>query len=82
VDIPPGEGYLLACENLDRPGMIGAVGTMLGNFDVNVSFMNVGRTTKRGRALMVLMLDEPLTAEQLERIRSIPDIYSARLARL
>ena len=82
VDIPPAEGYLLVCENQDRPGMIGAVGTLLGNFDVNISFMNVGRHEKRGRALMVLTLDEPLTPEQLNAVRQIPNIYSARQARL
>ena len=48
VDIPPSEGYLLICENQDRPGMVGAVGTLLGEFDVNISFMNVGRHEKRG----------------------------------
>ena len=82
VDIPPTEGYLLMCENRDRPGMIGAVGTMLGGFDVNVSFMNVGRHTARGHALMVLMLDEPLNTEQLKKLQSIPDIYAVKLARL
>lgn len=82
VDIPPGEGYLLLCENRDRPGMVGAVGTLLGEFDVNISFMNVGRHEKRGMALMVLALDEPLSPEQLERVRQIPDIFGVRLARL
>jgi L-serine deaminase len=82
VDIPPSEGYLLVCENLDRPGMIGAIGTMLGGFDVNVSFMNVGRHTARGHALMVLMLDEALNAEQLKKLQQIPDIYAVKLARL
>jgi D-3-phosphoglycerate dehydrogenase len=82
VDIPPSEGYLLVCENEDRPGMIGAVGTMLGAFDVNISFMNVGRHERRGRALMVLTLDEPLTPEQLKKVREIPNIFSTRLARL
>lgn len=82
VDIPPGEGYLLLCENRDRPGMVGAVGTLLGQFDVNISFMNVGRHEKRGIALMVLTLDEPLTPEQLEKVRQIPDILGVRLARL
>ncbi len=82
VDIPPGEGYLLLCENRDRPGMVGAVGTLLGQFDVNISFMNVGRHEKRGIALMVLTLDEPLTPEQLEQVREIPDILGVRLARL
>ena len=82
VDVPPSEGYLLACENRDRPGMIGALGTLLGQFDVNISFMNVGRHAKRGMALMVLTVDEPLTPEQLAQVRQIPDIYSAKLARL
>ena len=82
VDVPPSEGYLLACENRDRPGMIGALGTLLGQFDVNVSFMNVGRHEKRGTALMVLTLDEPLTAEQLAQVREIPDIFGVKLARL
>ena len=82
VDIPPSEGYLLVCENQDRPGMIGAVGTIVGSFDVNVSFMNVGRHERRGRALMVLMLDGALTADQLKQIRQVPDMYAARLVRL
>ena len=82
VDIPPSEGYLLMCENRDRPGMIGAVGTVLGEFGVNVSFMNVGRQARSGHALMVLMLDEALSAEQLKKVQSIPDIFGVKLARL
>jgi L-serine deaminase len=82
VDVPPGEGYLLLCENLDRPGMVGAVGTLMGEFNVNISFMNVGRHEKRGNALMVLALDEPLTPEQLAKVQEIPDILGVRLARL
>lgn len=35
--------YLLFCENLDKPGRVGAVGTILGNADVNIAFMQVGR---------------------------------------
>jgi len=82
VDVPPSEGYLMLCENSDRPGMIGAVGTLLGEFKVNVSFMNVGRHEKRGDALMVLALDETLDAEQIERVREISGILNVKLARL
>ena len=53
VDVPPSEGYLLLVENRDRPGMIGAVGTLMGEFGVNISYMNVGRHEKSGNALMV-----------------------------
>jgi D-3-phosphoglycerate dehydrogenase len=82
VDIPPSEGYLLVCENEDRPGMIGAIGTLLGDFNVNISFMNVGRHERRGSALMVLALDEALTGEQLKKVKEVAGIFSARLVRL
>jgi D-3-phosphoglycerate dehydrogenase len=82
VDVPPGEGYLLLCENKDRPGMIGAVGTLMGEFGVNISFMNVGRHEKRGVALMVLALDDQLSPEQIERVKQIPDIFAVKLARI
>ncbi|HET6204594.1 MAG TPA: phosphoglycerate dehydrogenase [Planctomycetota bacterium] len=81
-DVPLESGSLLLCENTDRPGRIGAVGTLLGGFDVNVSFMTVGRHAPRGQALMVLVLDEPLTPEQLRQVQAIPGISAARLVRL
>lgn len=82
VDVSPGEGYLLLCENVDRPGMIGRIGTFLGEKDVNISFMRVGREKVRGRALMVLGLDDELSPELLDQIGRIPDIFSARTAKL
>ena len=82
VDVPPSEGYLLLVENKDRPGMVGAVGTLMGEYRVNISFMNVGRHEKRGTALMVLALDETLTPEQIARVKEIPDILGVKLARL
>jgi D-3-phosphoglycerate dehydrogenase len=81
VDIPPGEGWLLLCENQDRPGMIGAVGTFLGQHDINISFMRVGRTEVRGRALMAVGIDDPISDEQLEELAAIPNIISARVAK-
>ncbi len=82
VDVPPSEGYLLLCENKDRPGMVGAVGMLMGEWGVNISFMNVGRHEKSGIALMVLALDDTLTDEQIARLREIPGIVGIRLARL
>ena len=82
VDVPPSEGYLFLCENKDRPGMVGAVGTLMGEFGVNISYMNVGRHEKRGVALMVLALDDTLTAEQIDLVKQIPNILSVKLARL
>lgn len=82
VDVPPSESYLLLVENKDRPGMIGAVGTLMGEFNVNISHMDVGSHEKRGTALMVLALDQPLTSEQIARVKEIPDIFAVKLARL
>ena len=82
VDLSPSAGYLLFCDNQDRPGMIGAVGMKMRDFDINISAMKVGRRQARGRALMVLELDEAPTAEQLREIEAIPNIFSARLVRL
>jgi len=82
VDVSPGEGYLLFCENVDRPGMIGRIGTFLGSKDINISFMRVGRETVRGRALMVLGLDDEIDPQTLAEIAAMQDIFSARTARV
>ncbi|TAK64406.1 MAG: ACT domain-containing protein, partial [Dehalococcoidia bacterium] len=81
VDIPPGDGWLLLCENQDQPGMIGAVGTYLGQHDINISFMRVGRTAVRGKALMAVGTDDPITPEAVEGLSAIPKILSARVVR-
>lgn len=82
VDVARTDAWLLICDNEDRPGAVGAVGTLLGQMDVNISSMRVGRTAKRGRALMVLEVDEPLSDEHLARVAALPNIERARLARL
>jgi L-serine deaminase len=81
VDIPPGDGWLLLCENQDRPGSIGAVGTFLGAHDINISFMRVGRTAVRGQALMAVGIDDPISPAQVEQLEAIPNILSARVAK-
>jgi len=81
VDIPPGDGWLLLCENQDQPGMIAAVSTLLGEHDINISFMNVGRIEVRGRALMAVAVDDSISPELVQRVTQIPGIFSARVVR-
>ena len=82
LDVTASNGYMLIIENKDRPGVIGAVGTMAGKSDVNISFMEVGRLAARGKAMMVIGLDEPMPESALKAILALPDMYSARLVKL
>lgn len=82
MDLVPEPGtFLLACDNEDRPGMIGRVGTLLGGWDINIQSMQVGRRGRRGRALMAIAVDESPTPEQLDAIEAIDGIYNVRLVR-
>ncbi len=82
LDISPAEGYFLFLDHLDRPGLMGAVGKITGDADINISAMYVSRQKPRGQALAVLAVDEPLGEEQQQQILSIPDTYSAKLIKL
>ena len=82
LDIVPTGAYFLFSDHQDRPGLIGAVGKITGDADINVSSMHLGRLKPRGRALMVLALDEPLLEEQQQQILSLPDVYAVKVVRL
>ncbi|KAJ3677283.1 hypothetical protein LUZ60_003007 [Juncus effusus] len=68
------EGSLILCRQVDQPGMIGAIGTILAEQNVNVSFMSVGRYAPRTRAVMAIGVDEAPTKETLTKIGLIPAI--------
>jgi hypothetical protein len=55
--------------------MIGRVGTLLGSFDVNISFMHVGRRAPRSEAIMALGTDEPTSPELQAQISALENIY-------
>lgn len=68
------EGNLLLTRHRDRPGMIGKVGTLLGNADVNIAAMQVARDTPRGESIMVLLLDDAVPPNVLDQLYTEPDI--------
>jgi len=82
TDIVPAEGYFLFCDHLDRPGMVGTIGNITGKADINISSMHLSRLQPRGKALMILALDEPLGEEQLQEILALPGVYSAKVVKL
>jgi L-serine deaminase len=67
-------GHLLLTSHQDRPGIIGRVGTALGEADINISFMHVGRRAPRAEAIMVLGTDEPSPPGLLAEIATWEDI--------
>ncbi len=82
IDIVPTGGYFLFSDHLDRPGLIGAVGKITGDADINISYMHLSRLEPRGQALMILALDEPLSEEQQQQILAIPDVYTVKVVKL
>ncbi|KAL1538015.1 D-3-phosphoglycerate dehydrogenase 2, chloroplastic, variant 2 [Salvia divinorum] len=68
------EGNLFLCCQVDQPGMIGTVGNILGESNVNVSFMSVSRTVKRVKAIMAIGVDEAPDKETLKKIGEVPAI--------
>jgi D-3-phosphoglycerate dehydrogenase / 2-oxoglutarate reductase len=77
IDFVPTSGPFLFVDHKDRPGLIGAVGNITGSVDVNISAMYVARAQARGKALMILDLDEQLPEDARQKILAIPDVYSA-----
>ena len=70
VDLVP-EGRFLVSRHEDRPGIVGHVGTILGQHDVNIASMHVGRDAPRGRAMMILAVDDPVGSAVLDRLRDV-----------
>ncbi len=82
LDIVPSGAYFLFIGHRERPGLMGTIGKITGDAEINISAMYVSRLKPRGQALAVLALDEPLPEEQQQQILSIPDVYSAKLVKL
>lgn len=81
VDTVP-EGYMLIFTNDDQPGMIGAIGTLLGEHRINIAGMQLGRTRKNDKAVAILAVDDLIPDEVMEKVRALPSINTANLVRL
>ncbi len=76
VDVPAAENMLVV-RNDDRPGMVGVVGTALGEASLSILSMAVGQSPVAATALMVMTTDRPVPAEVLSHLRSQEGILSA-----
>ncbi|MBC7340825.1 MAG: ACT domain-containing protein [Firmicutes bacterium] len=77
MDTPLAE-FVLVCPHVDQPGIIGRVGTILGEVGVNISGMHVARRERGGEAIMVLGMDSPAPPDALARIAKVKGVLSAR----
>jgi D-3-phosphoglycerate dehydrogenase len=71
-------GRLLVSGHVEGPGILGRVGTLLGEAGINISFVQVGRQERGGQGVMVLGIDDQLTPEVLQAVLELPSIRSAR----
>ena len=78
TDVPPADNMLVV-RNDDRPGVIGLVGTVLGNAGVNIDDMDVGRSQMPGSALMVIAPSGPVAETVLDELRQSPGIVSVHV---
>jgi len=76
VDTP---GHMLVARNVDRPGMIGKVGTVLGEAGINIAFMQVGRKHAGSHAVMVLGVDDPISPQVMARLEQVEDLWDTRV---
>lgn len=76
------EGYVLLTPHRDMPGVVGNVGTLLGRANINIFGLQLGRKYKRGPALMVLNVDEPVPAEILAELGAMEGFFDVRCVSL
>jgi D-3-phosphoglycerate dehydrogenase len=71
-------GHMLVTRNRDVPGVIGGIGTILGEGGVNISSFHLGRRERGGEAMAVIEVDVPLSKETLQALRSLEQVISAQ----
>jgi D-3-phosphoglycerate dehydrogenase len=81
IDTTPAP-WMLITHHKDLPGTMGRIGTMLGEADVNISAMHLGRDAPRGDAVMVLALDDAVPEDLAQRIREQEAVLELWLIRL
>ena len=83
LDMEPAD-VMLITRHTDKPGMVGRVGAMLGEADVNISAMHLARTRPREDALMILALDDdvpPAVEAAIRDLEAVLDLWTIRLGR-
>jgi D-3-phosphoglycerate dehydrogenase len=75
-------GVLFIMRNVDRPGVVGWIGTIMGKHGINIAGMSLGRDKVGGQALTVLNLDSAPSETVLAEIKADKDILDVKVAKL
>jgi D-3-phosphoglycerate dehydrogenase len=70
---------VLFINNSDKPGFIGALGTILGERDINIATFHLGRAAEGGEAIAIVGIDQPVPDEVIEKLQSLPQVRYAKL---
>lgn len=81
VDFKP-EQHQLVINHTDKPGIVGRTGQILGEFDINIASMHLGRTNLGGNALMVLSIDHPVNQDVIDALFQIEGFNNVRSVEL
>ena len=76
------EGYLLILRNQDKPGLIGQLGTLLGEAKINIAGMTNGRDKPGGTAITVVSIDNDVPPAVLDKVKKLNHVIDAKLIRL
>jgi D-3-phosphoglycerate dehydrogenase len=72
-------GCMLVDLHHDRPGIVGGMGTVLGEAGINISFVQMSRVRRGGPQIMILGLDEEVAPELLPRLERVPNVQRVRM---
>lgn len=81
VEVAP-NGEMIVIQNWDRPGLIGNIGTLFGKYGINIAAMTFGRQAPAGKAISVLNIDSPATAEVMEKIKKTENVLEVKAIRI
>ncbi|GBD42574.1 D-3-phosphoglycerate dehydrogenase [bacterium HR40] len=73
--------HMLYVRNRDRPGLIGRLGTLLGDAAINIASFHLGRERPGGEAIALIEVDQPVGEDLLQVVRRLPDVLQAKALR-
>jgi D-3-phosphoglycerate dehydrogenase len=76
------EGDMLVLMNNDKPGVIGGIGTLLGQNGINIARMQFGREKQGGLAMSVVSIDSAVSDELMGKIKKLPNVLSVKMVKI